>query len=58
MQRIKIKDKKKGFDQINAHLARIPVKRAHCQVWLIGPKYTAAESAECWNRKSLMIKMA
>ena len=51
--------KRKGLITHLKLLARIPVKSAHCKLSMANePKYTAAESAECWNRQSLMVKMA
>ena len=37
---LRLKIEREGLNQITAHLkllARIPVKSAHCKVWLMGP---------------------
>ena len=54
-----LKIEKKQFDRTSIKLlASIPVKSAHCQVWLMGPSTQLQKVQNAGiNRQSLMVKM-
>ena len=55
---LRLNIQKKGFECTSKAASQNSCKGCTLSSMANGPKYMAAESAECWNRQSLMVKMA